>query len=81
MSDQRAKLQSSRSAAQAAKDAFASKYASGRNDLAVGLGLNRSGSDWAVMVFAQSPAVANDLPDHFGDFDVEVKVAGTAKAL
>ena len=81
MSNQRDKLRSSEPAAQAAKDAFASKYVAGRDDLAVGLGLNQSGSNWAMKVFAQSLSAAGELPDHFGDFDVEVKVSGRAKAF
>lgn len=81
MPDQREKLRSSKPAAQAAKDAFASRYAAGRDDLAVGLGLNQSGSNWAVKVFAKSSAAAGHLPDHFGDFDVEVRVTGAARAF
>lgn len=81
MSNQRAKLQATRPAAQAAKDAFASRYIAGRDDLAVGLGLNSSGDDWAVMVFAQTPAAARSLPDHYGDFAVEVQVTGPARAF
>ena len=81
MSDQRAKLHASKPAAQAAKDAFASRYVAGRDDLSVGLGLNSSGDDWAVMVFAQTPAAARSLPDHYGDFAVEVQVTGRVQAF
>ncbi|WP_375466306.1 hypothetical protein [uncultured Methylobacterium sp.] len=80
MGVERAKLLAAKPAAQAAKDAFASEYVSGRDDLSVGLGLNQSGDDWAVMVFAQTRAAANALPDHFGDYAVEVQVTGQAKA-
>lgn len=81
MSDQRSKLQASKSAAQAAKNAFASRYVTGRDDLSVGLGLNSSGDDWAVMVFAQTPAAARSLPNHYGDFAVEVQITGRARAF
>lgn len=81
MSEQRSKLTASKDAAQEAKDAFASKYVNNRDDLAVGLGVNESGDAWAVMVFAESTAAAQSLPDHFGNFAVEVRVTGPAKAF
>ncbi|KQP61674.1 hypothetical protein ASG40_04195 [Methylobacterium sp. Leaf399] len=79
MGEQREKLLASRSAALAAKEAFTSQYAAGRPDRAVGLGVNRSGDDWAVKVFAQTPSAAEELPDHFGAFDVEVEITGQVK--
>ena len=78
MSDPREKLRASPPAAMAAKDAFASRYAAGRGDRAVGLGLNRRGDDWTVKVFAESALAARELPDHFGEFDVEVQITGPA---
>ncbi|WP_407526842.1 hypothetical protein [Methylobacterium oryzisoli] len=80
MTEQRGKLLASKPAAQAAKDAFASEYAAGRDDLSIGLGVNSKGDDWAVMVFATTPTAAQSLPDHYGDYDVEVRVTGRAKA-
>lgn len=81
MSDQREKLLASRPAAMAAKEAFTSRYAAGRPDRAVGIGVNQNGDDWAVKVFAQTPSAARELPDHFGDFDVEVQITGPASAF
>lgn len=81
MVDQREKLLASKPAAMAAKDAFASRYAAGRLDRSVGLGLNRTGDDWTVKVFAESSSAAKELPDHFGDFDVEVQITGSAVAF
>lgn len=81
MDNQRDRLLASRPAALAAKEAFTSQYVAGRQDRAVGLGLNQSGSDWTMKVFAQSPLAARELPDHFGDFDVEVEIAGPATAF
>lgn len=78
MSDRREKLRASKPKALAAKDAFVSQYAAGRGDRAVGLGLNRQGDDWTVKVFAQSAFAARELPDHFGDYDVEVQITGPA---
>ncbi|MGE7415228.1 hypothetical protein [Methylobacterium tarhaniae] len=80
MVDRREKLLASKPAAQAAKDAFAAEYAAGRNDLAVGLGLNHTGDDWAVTVFAETPTAAQALPDHYGDYPVEVRVTGRTSA-
>ncbi|WP_298953209.1 hypothetical protein [uncultured Methylobacterium sp.] len=76
----RNKLQASKPEAQAAKDAFAAQYARDRDDLAVGLGLNSTGDDWALTVFARTPTAAQALPDHDGNFAVEVRVTGRAKA-
>ncbi|KQP29437.1 hypothetical protein ASG60_11075 [Methylobacterium sp. Leaf469] len=81
MVDQRDKLRASRSAAVAAKDAFAAQYISGRVDCSVGLGVNERGDDWTMRVFAHSPAAAQALPDHFGEFDVEVEITGPAVAF
>ncbi|WP_027171554.1 hypothetical protein [Methylobacterium sp. 10] len=81
MVDQREKLVASRPAALAAKDAFTSRYVAGHPDRSVGLGLNRTGDDWAMKVFAQSPSAAKELPDHFGDFAVEVQITGSAAAF
>lgn len=78
MSERRERLLASKPAALAAKDAFTSRYAAGRPDRAVGLGLNRSGEDWAVKVFVPSMSAAQNLPEHFADFDVEVQVTGPA---
>ncbi|MGY2050981.1 hypothetical protein [Methylobacterium sp. JK268] len=80
MADSRDKLLASKPEAQAAKDAFASEYTAGREDLSVGLGVNSTGDDWAVMVFATSSAAAKALPDHYGKYPVEVRVTGGAKA-
>ena len=79
--DVRERLRASRPAAQAAKDAFVSRYASGRDDRAVGLGVSPSGDAWTLRVFAQSDAAAAALPDHFDRFDVEVEVTGPARAF
>ncbi|MFE1597287.1 hypothetical protein [Methylobacterium sp. ID0610] len=80
MVDSRAKLLASKSEAQAAKEAFASQYVAGRDDLSVGLGVNSAGDDWAVTVFATSSSAAQSLPDHYGKYPVEVRVTGRAKA-
>ncbi len=80
MADRREKLLASKPAAQAAKEAFAAEYAAGRSDLAVGLGLNHAGDDWAVTVLAESSTAAQALPDHYGDYPVEVRVTGRARA-
>lgn len=80
MVDQRDKLRASKSAAVAAKEAFTAQYIAGRSDCSVGLGVNERGDDWTMKVFAQSPAAAQALPDHFGDFDVEVQITGPAVA-
>ncbi|MDB5645185.1 hypothetical protein [Methylobacterium sp.] len=76
----RDKLLASQPAAVAAKEAFVAEYIAGRVDCSVGLGVNESGDDWTVKVFAQSPAAARELPAHFRDFDVEVQVTGPAVA-
>lgn len=81
MMDRREKLVASKPAALAAKDAFTSRYVTGHPDRSVGLGLNRTGDDWAMKVFAQSPSAARELPDHFGKFAVEVQITGSAKAF
>lgn len=78
MTSRRERLLASEPAAQAAKDAFASIYVSGRDDRAVGLGLNGNGNDWAVKVFVHSAAAAREIPDHFGNFEVDVEVTGPA---
>ncbi|WP_131800125.1 hypothetical protein [Methylobacterium indicum] len=80
MVDRREKLLASKPAAQAAKDAFAEKYAAGRSDLAVGLGLNHTGDDWAVTVLVETPSAAKALPDHYGDYPVEVRITGQPRA-
>lgn len=80
MGDSRSKLLASKSAAVAAKEAFTAQYIAGRVDCSVGLGVNDRGDDWTVKVFAKSPAAAQALPDHFGDFDVEVQITGPTVA-
>lgn len=79
--DRRDRLRASKPAAQAAKDAFVSRYASGREDRAVGLGVGPNGDEWTLRVFVQSYAAAAALPDHFDQFDVEVQVTGPARAF
>jgi len=81
LAELREKLVTSKAAAIAAKEAFKSLYIEGHPDLAVGLGLNRAKSDWAVKVFAQSPSAGAGLPDHFDDFEVDIEVTGTAAAF
>lgn len=80
MMDRREKLVASKPAALAAKDAFTSRYVAGHPDRSVGLGLNRTGDDWAMKVFAQSPSAARELPDHFREFAVEVQITGPVTA-
>lgn len=76
----REKLLASQPAAVAAKEAFVAEYIAGRVDCSVGLGVNQSGDDWTMKVFAPSSAAARELPDHFRNFDVEVQVTGPAGA-
>jgi hypothetical protein len=78
MTGHRERLLASEPAARAAKDAFASLYVLGRDDRAVGLGLNESGDEWAVKVFVHSKAAATEIPDHFRNFEVDVEVTGPA---
>lgn len=79
MDDRREKLLASKAAAQAAKDAFVAEYAANRRDLAVGLGLNPAGDDWAVTVLAETSTAAQSLPDHYGRYPVEVRITGSAR--
>ncbi|MEA1834019.1 hypothetical protein U8607_18175 [Methylobacterium durans] len=81
MVDRREHLRASKSAALAAKDAFVSRYASGRDDRAVGIGLSRSGNAWAVKVMVHTQAAAQELPRRFRDFEVDVEIVGLAEAL
>lgn len=80
MAPPRERLIASQPAAEAAKEAFASLYVQGRQDRAVGLGLNQSGDEWAVKVFVHNQSAAKELPDHFGEFKVDVEVTGPARA-
>ena len=80
MASLRDKLESSKAAAVAAKDKFTSLYVHGRLDAAVGIGLNRSRDDWAVKVFLRSPSDMASMPDHIGEFEVDVQVAGQTTA-
>lgn len=80
MADRREKLAASKPAALAARDAFTSQYVAGHPNLSVGLGLNRTGDGWAMKVFAQSQSAAQELPDSFGEFIVEIQITGSATA-
>jgi hypothetical protein len=76
----RERLAASKAAAVAAKDEFVSRYVRGRENVSVGIGLNRARDDWAMKVFVQSAADRAGLPDHFRDYEVEVQVTGRARA-
>jgi hypothetical protein len=80
LAELREKLAASKAAAVAAKEEFASRYVRGRDNVAVGIGLNRARDAWAVKVFVQSPSDTAGLPDHFRDYEVDVQVAGRANA-
>jgi hypothetical protein len=74
------KLRASKAQAVAAKEAFQAKYAADREDRAVGIGLNRSRSNWAVKVYAKSETASSGLPDQFRGYEVDVELTGRAVA-
>lgn len=81
MGDSRNRLLASKSAAVAAKEAFTAQYIAGRDDCSVGLGVNARGDDWTFRVFTESETAAQELPNRFGSFAVEVEVTGPTFAF